>query len=425
MPAIQAVNLGKTYQIQKGAFRPTTLVETITQGAASLLSRLVRRQFTPHKETFWALRELDFEIPEGEAIGLIGHNGSGKSTLLKILSKITEPSTGSVRLTGRVASLLEVGTGFHHELSARQNIFLNGAILGMRRKEVARHLDEIVDFAGIEDFLEEPVKHLSSGMYMRLAFGVAAYLDSEILLVDEVLAVGDVKFQEKCLGTMRNAAKSGRTVIFVSHNLTAVSELTKRALVLDRGHLIFDGPTATATRHYVKAQQSQELAGRLPTDQIECQAKHREGDSIVIQEMGFAPAQSAEIPPGGAVRMEFLIEAKRRFENLRIGYSLNSATGQPLLTGLSADFSVSSGRHLIELCIFDLQLAPGDYDFSINLGRGSWSDSKLEYDSYMHFGRLKITTTTSDGGLFGQWHRHWGAIYHRASELRTERMTAA
>jgi lipopolysaccharide transport system ATP-binding protein len=203
-------------------------------------------------EEFWALRDVSFDIKAGDSVGVIGRNGAGKSTLLKILSRITEPTSGEVRLRGRVASLLEVGTGFHPELSGRENIYLNGAILGMSRNEIRRKFDEIVDFAEVERFLDTPVKRYSSGMYVRLAFAVAAHLEPEILVVDEVLAVGDAAFQKKCLGKMGSVAAEGRTVIFVSHNMGAISELCNRGILLQSGRLVDQGPVARIVEEYVR-----------------------------------------------------------------------------------------------------------------------------------------------------------------------------
>ncbi len=194
----------------------------------------LRRQ---EKETFWALKDINFDIKKGDVVGIIGRNGAGKSTLLKVLSRITEPTTGEIRLYGRVGSLLEVGTGFHPELTGRENIYLNGAILGMRRREIDRHFDEIVDFAGVEKFLDTPVKRYSSGMYVRLAFAVAAHLNPEILIVDEVLSVGDAEFQKKCLGKMGEVAKAGRTVLLVSHNMAAVRQLCKYSILIVNGSI--------------------------------------------------------------------------------------------------------------------------------------------------------------------------------------------
>lgn len=207
-------------------------------------------------EQFWALKNINVEINEGEIVGIIGRNGAGKSTLLKILSRITEPTTGRVTLRGRVASLLEVGTGFHPELSGRENIFLNGAILGMSRAEIKHKLDEIVSFAGISRFLDTPVKRYSSGMYVRLAFAVAAHLEPEILVVDEVLAVGDTEFQKKCIGKMKNVAAGGRTVLFVSHNMSAIRRLCQRCLLFDAGQLLLDDECATVIREHLGTAQS-------------------------------------------------------------------------------------------------------------------------------------------------------------------------
>jgi lipopolysaccharide transport system ATP-binding protein len=210
-------------------------------------------------ETVWALKDVSFEVQPGEVLGIIGRNGAGKSTLLKILSRITEPTTGRAELYGRIGSLLEVGTGFHPELTGRENIFLNGAVLGMKRTEIARKFDEIVAFAEIDKFLDTPVKHYSSGMYLRLAFAVAAHLDPEILLVDEVLAVGDAAFQKKCLGKMGNVAREGRTILFVSHNLAAVQSLCDTGLVLTQGVAEFFGPVGEAIQHYSNSLRSPTL----------------------------------------------------------------------------------------------------------------------------------------------------------------------
>lgn len=240
-PIIKAEGLGKKYIIShEKAGGYTALRDVITQKAKGLVKGKLNG--LPAKEEFWALKDVNFEIPRGEAVGIIGRNGAGKSTLLKILSRITEPSTGRIELNGRVASLLEVGTGFHPELTGRENIFLNGAILGMSRAEIKQKFDEIVDFSGVEKFLDTPVKRYSSGMYVRLAFAVAAHLEPEILVVDEVLAVGDAEFQKKCLGKMEDVSrKEGRTVLFVSHNMGAIASLCNEVILLRNGMLAYRG----------------------------------------------------------------------------------------------------------------------------------------------------------------------------------------
>lgn len=246
--ALRAENLGKRYRTGRteGFYRYRSLRDDVVSG---LRRRL--RGAEDEGRTLWALREVCFDIDQGETVGVIGHNGAGKSTLFKLLSKITPPSEGRAEIRGRLGSLLEVGTGFHPELSGRENIFLSGAVLGMRRAEIARKLDEIVDFAGVERFLETPIKRYSSGMYLRLAFAVAAHLEPEILLVDEVLSVGDAQFQKKCLGKMAEVGASGRTVLFVSHSMPAVLRLCPRVILLDHGRVLADGSGSQVVRAYL------------------------------------------------------------------------------------------------------------------------------------------------------------------------------
>jgi lipopolysaccharide transport system ATP-binding protein len=242
--AIEARDVAKRYRV--GTASPDrSLIDTLGHWAKNL-----GKSDPGGSREFWALRDVSFKIEHGESVALIGNNGAGKSTLLKILSRVTEPTLGSVLLRGRIGSLLEVGTGFHHQLSGRDNVYLSGAVLGMSGREIGRKFDEIVDFAGIGSFIDEPVKHYSSGMYLRLAFSVAAYLDTDILLLDEVIAVGDVPFQRKCHERIENLAREGRAIIFVSHNLSAVQSLCSRALLLQQGALVADGPTQEVLSSY-------------------------------------------------------------------------------------------------------------------------------------------------------------------------------
>ncbi len=248
---VKVEGLSKRYRI--GSRDPYgTLRESIVDAFRAPIRRLARRNGGPGNETIWALKDINLNVQPGEVLGVIGRNGAGKSTLLKILSRVTEPTAGRIELYGRVGSLLEVGTGFHPELTGRENIFLNGAILGMRKAEIDRKFDEIVDFAGLEKFLETPVKRYSSGMYMRLAFAVASHLEPEILMVDEVLAVGDAQFQKKCLGKMGDVAREGRTVLFVSHNMIAVQGLCGRVIWLDEGEIRDEGKPNEVVSKYVK-----------------------------------------------------------------------------------------------------------------------------------------------------------------------------
>jgi lipopolysaccharide transport system ATP-binding protein len=249
-PIISAEGLSKEYHIGAARGSYSTLRESLMATVRTPFRQL--RGGPGDDETVWALKDVSFEVLPGEVIGIIGRNGAGKSTLLKILSRITEPTTGRARIRGRVGSLLEVGTGFHPELTGRENIFLNGAVLGMKRSEVALKFDEIVAFAEVERFMDTPVKHYSSGMYMRLAFAVAAFVEPEILLIDEVLAVGDAEFQKKCLGKMGDVSRQGRTILFVSHNMTAVKSLCSRAMWLDAGRIVNAGETEGVITDYLQ-----------------------------------------------------------------------------------------------------------------------------------------------------------------------------
>jgi lipopolysaccharide transport system ATP-binding protein len=252
-PIIRVENLSKRYQLGGAQTPYSTFRESLMQTAKAPMNWMKRGGKQSEGATLWALKDVNFEVKPGEVVGVVGRNGAGKSTLLKVLSRITEPTTGKIELYGRIGSLLEVGTGFHPELTGRENIFLNGAILGMRREEIAKKFDEIVDFAEIEQFIDTPVKFYSSGMYTRLAFAVAANLEPEVLIVDEVLAVGDAEFQKKCLGKMKSVSdKEGRTVLFVSHNMIAVKNLCQRALYMQKGELTFDADAASVINHYLQ-----------------------------------------------------------------------------------------------------------------------------------------------------------------------------
>ncbi len=296
-PAILVESLGKRYWIghqapQRYMALRDILAKKTRDLASGALGRSASLEGHPKMEEFWALRDVSFEVGQGEVIGIIGRNGAGKSTLLKILSRITEPTLGKITIDGRVASLLEVGTGFHPELTGRENIFLNGAILGMQRREILRKFDEIVAFAEVEKFLDTPVKRYSSGMYMRLAFAVAAHLEPEIMLVDEVLAVGDAGFQKKCLGKMSEVATAGRTVFFVSHNMGAVSKLCQKGIVLDRGRVAYVGDKTDAIDFYLKSLTGPESHASIGT------RSDRKGNGFLrMVDFSFVDDESAEPRP--------------------------------------------------------------------------------------------------------------------------------
>ncbi|MBC7893485.1 MAG: ATP-binding cassette domain-containing protein [Sphingobacteriaceae bacterium] len=264
MNVIQVDHISKKYYIdhQRKARGPMGFRDVLSHYSKLAFKGSYRREvaeLTGAKEEFWALRDVSFDIAAGDRVGIVGHNGAGKSTLLKVLSRITEPTTGQVKIKGRVASLLEVGTGFHPELSGRENIYLNGAILGMKKEEIRRQFDAIVEFSGTEKFLDTPVKRYSSGMYVRLGFAIAAHLEPEIMIIDEVLAVGDADFQRKCLGKMKDVSDSGRTIIFVSHNLTAVQSLCNKSAFMQRGRLLEYGETSHVIASYMSRVSSTEL----------------------------------------------------------------------------------------------------------------------------------------------------------------------
>jgi lipopolysaccharide transport system ATP-binding protein len=293
---LRAEGVSKRYRI--GQREPYKALRDVLSDALRAPVRLRRRRAEP--ESIWALRGVSFEMQRGEVLGLIGANGAGKSTLLKILSRITEPTEGRVVLSGRVGSLLEVGTGFHPELTGRENIYLNGTILGMRRVEINERFDEIVAFSGMERFLDTPVKRYSSGMQVRLAFAVAAHLEPEILLVDEVLAVGDAAFQEKCLGKMRDVTREGRTVVFVSHNLVAMRSLCPRALVLEGGGLVFDGHTDEAVHRYLghggqpqaAVVEEEELQARVTASHVFGETPYFRCTRVAVLDEGGTPTSS-------------------------------------------------------------------------------------------------------------------------------------
>jgi lipopolysaccharide transport system ATP-binding protein len=302
--AIRAEGLGKRYRLgQQGASGATLLSE--------MLWTVVRRGSRTRvplgdPADFWALRDVSFEISTGSAVGIIGRNGAGKSTLLKILSRITDPTEGMAELHARVASLLEVGTGFHPELSGAENIYLSGAVLGMRREEIRRKFDEIVDFSGIESqFLDTPVKRYSSGMQVRLGFAVAAHLEPEILIIDEVLAVGDAKFQAKCLGKIEQIGESGRTVIFVSHNMPAILRLCSRAILLDRGRLVTDGPTHEAVRMYLESDLGRSGERRWPDWSSAPGDDVARLKSVRVLPIGGGPAEEIDIRQPIDIEVEF------------------------------------------------------------------------------------------------------------------------
>jgi len=350
-PAIHVENLGKRYVLahqasQGGKFRYERFSDKLIRAAKTPFRWLGGKpdaEAAATREEFWALKDVSFTIQQGDAVGIIGRNGAGKSTLLKVLSRITEPSHGRVELNGRVASLLEVGTGFHPELTGRENIYLNGAILGMSRAEIRNKFDEIVSFAEVEKFLDTPVKRYSSGMYVRLAFAVAAHLEPEILIVDEVLAVGDLEFQRKCLGKMQDvSAKDGRTVLFVSHNMNAVQRLCEKAVLLKKGGIEMQGETSHVIEAYLRSSQSRESAGGF-TDLREAQRKisdlEKSAHFISIAMTNAKGKSATEVLFGESFVLSLGIEARARIPDAIIGFCIKASDGTPLMASHWDDHS--------------------------------------------------------------------------------------
>lgn len=317
--AIVVENLSKRFEIARNPERYTALRDRLTQALTSPLRMFSGRDKQSATREFWALRDLSFEVAAGEAIGIIGRNGAGKSTLLKILSRITEPSHGRAILHGRISSLLEVGSGFHPELSGRDNIYMNGAILGMRKFEIDRKFDQIVDFAETGKFIDTAIKHYSSGMYMRLAFAVAAHLESEILFVDEVLAVGDAQFQKRCLERMQGIAREGRTVIFVSHNLTAISTLCRKTLYLDAGQIVAYGPTQQVVSAYLVPEGGAFFDRR--------QFPQEEAFHLLDARVMQGDAETGPFQTSLPIRLELEYEIKSELSGLRIGFDALTEDG--------------------------------------------------------------------------------------------------
>ena len=334
--SILVQGIGKRYKIGATQQRTDTLRDLITAQAARIGSSLRGKNHrSDEADHIWALRDVNFEVKRGQALGIIGRNGAGKSTLLKVLSRVTDPTEGYGELRGRVGSLLEVGTGFHPELTGRENILLNGAILGMHKKEIEARFDEIVAFSEVEKFIDTPVKRYSSGMYLRLAFAVAAHLEPEILVVDEVLAVGDADFQRKCLGKMGDVANSGRTVLFVSHNMSAILRLTQDSIVLDKGKVLLRAPSSEAVDFYLNRGLSKLGERFWEEDEVPVSsAPFRPLAIRILDKTGHVSDTVRSVEP---IRIEIDYELTEDVTGLRVGYYLFTTRGEPVFTSFDID----------------------------------------------------------------------------------------
>jgi lipopolysaccharide transport system ATP-binding protein len=388
--AISARGLGKSYVIEHK--------ERESTAAEALLKRVANPFRRPEREVIWSLKDVSFDIKRGDIVGVVGRNGAGKSTLLKVLSRITAPTTGEARIQGRIGSLIEVGTGFQPELTGRENIFLNGAILGMRKTEIARRFDEIVDFSGVEKFLDTPVKRYSSGMYVRLAFAVAAHLDTEILLVDEVLSVGDAEFQRKSLGKIGEVANSGRTVLFVSHNMATVEALCKTALLMHNGQLLHAGGVAETFTRYQSLAVPQRSADGSDIGPVDLSAKHRFFRSIdVVDEQGLSVR---DVPMGGALRVEIEVKSDEPVSYPLFMMFIDNSVGQQVLNVASPKtqraLTRMDGSCRVSCLIESLPLAPGEYAIRIGLAKSQMLDETQAVVSFT----VRDADTFDDG---------WGA----------------
>lgn len=381
---IKVENLGKKYllahkQTQKYiALRDVLVARAKHWGKKLFNSSIAETQSSSEREEFWALKDVSFDIKQGERVGIIGRNGAGKSTLLKILSRITEPSTGKVSIKGRIASLLEVGTGFHPELTGRENIYLNGAILGMSRAEIKKNFDAIVDFAEVEKFLDTPVKHYSSGMYVRLAFAVAAHLETEILLVDEVLAVGDAEFQKKCMGKMDEISNSqGRTILFVSHNMGAVRSLCDKAVVLSDGQLVFQGLVKDAVSKYIV--QAQSFSSIKITKNMHAPRERRYVSFCSVIIKNDQEVLTTQFYMGESISLELELECIQAVDRLELGVSIRSSYDIPIhyYTSSWEGFllTLKEGVYRVQVDIPKILVLPGKYILSCWASRdGDFSD---------------------------------------------------
>jgi lipopolysaccharide transport system ATP-binding protein len=400
-PAVTIENLGKRYSIQRNRARGDGMRHALERAVRAPIARLRSRpQMRLQQEDFWALRNVSLNIRQGEVVGIIGRNGAGKSTMLKLLSRITVPTEGRICIDGRIGSLLEVGTGFHQELTGRENIFLNGAILGMSRAEIVRKFDEIVAFSEIEDFLDTPVKRYSSGMYVRLAFAVAAHLEPEILIVDEVLAVGDGDFQKKCLGKMGSIAQSGRTVLFVSHNMEAMRSLCQRAIWMKEGRLHKDGQSDSIIEDYFRDSADKGNFSCSNSDY-----------GLTIQRVMLKNRQGEErghFSPGEDLVVEVQYDAQKRVDRPIFALGVQGANGScftsnMLLDGHRPEFLEGCGQ--ITCTFRSIPLLPQEYTIKMSIRAENVNDKIIPYQDVA---RLTIVGNLADYGYKGdflQWAR--------------------
>ena len=400
MYSVEVNGIGKQYRIGAQQQQYRTFRETILASVKNPKKRLHGKMTS--ENSFWALKDISFNVESGKAIGIIGRNGAGKSTLLKILSRVTEPTEGMAVINGRVGSLLEVGTGFHPELTGRENIFLNGAILGMKQSEIDAKMDEIISFSEVDNFIDTPVKRYSSGMYLRLAFAVAANLNPEILVVDEVLAVGDAEFQRKCLGKMSDVTSEGRTVLFVSHNMSAILRLTEETIVLDHGKIAMIAPTAEAVDFYLSHGFSQEGKREWGADEIPVSSDPFR--PIALRVLNSQGNVSDTIRSTETNSIEFEYELSKPIKGLRVGIYLLTTQGEFVLTSFDVDdlalyeeMSVREAGRYISRCEIPADwLNEGRYVLGVNA-------SSFKIKTYFHDEQALVFNVDGAGAPGTQW----------------------
>jgi len=407
---IRVENLSKKYVLgEQKQGGNTTLRDKIADGAKSISHKLIpgsKPNISKSSQEFWALKDICFEVQQGDRVGFVGRNGAGKSTLLKVLSRITEPTKGRISVQGRVASLLEVGTGFHPELTGRENVYLNGSILGMSKAEIKKKFDEIVAFSEIEKFLDTPVKRYSSGMYVRLAFAVAAHLEPEILIVDEVLAVGDAQFQKKCLGKMGEVANEGRTVLFVSHNMGALSVLCNKAVYLTKGRVTAIGDATEIVTDYLKDifDTKTEDLNKLRSSDL--------GKEIRFYEIKLSSGSGADLVFDQSIEFVLKIHSDINAEDLVIATSIFDSSGA--CVGIhfpKQTFSFKAGQRLtLHQTIRNLKLAPGSYHAGFSISVGDRETRLHMLDLVNGVPAFQILPISSDGKQLGNWYSGWGSI---------------
>lgn len=412
---IRAENLSKLYRIGE---REThlTLRDTLAR-VVSAPARLFRRSNgngNGHAAaTIWALKDASFEVRQGEVVGIIGRNGAGKSTLLKILSRVTKPTTGHAEVRGRLGTLLEVGTGFHAELTGRENTFLNGAILGMSKKEVARKFDEIVAFAEIEKFIDTPVKHYSSGMYLRLAFAVAAHLETEILIVDEVLAVGDAAFQKKCLGKIGTVASQGRTVLFVSHNIVAVQRLTRRCLLMDEGRVAAIGASDPIIAQY------QRIAVEASTTTSYVHKAYRpsaqSSRKVEFLAMDIENCLDRRLAADADLTLKITVRGNDSVESFRFGVTVFRLDGTPVGSSPGSPVhSIGKGDvATFRLILHQPRLAPGVYYLGLGAARDDGPANYEEFDVVLEVLHFEVVAPADHCDITARWAPSWGTVRFR------------